>query len=76
MFVWVLYLHVMLCIVCIFIYMVYLYRSHTSIFVCAGMCVYSFYGHVFVYMHLRQFCQSDFLGVICFRSTLAQVNGK
>ena len=55
-------LFVFVCIVSIFIYVVSRYMSHTLELLCACMCMYCMYVHVFFSMHFLQICQSDFLG--------------
>ena len=55
-------LFVFVCIVSIFVYVVSRYMSHTLELLCACMCMYCMYVHVFFSMHFHQICQSDFLG--------------
>ncbi len=50
------------CIVSILINVIYRYMSHTLELLCACMCMYCMYVHVFFSMHFLQICQSDFLG--------------
>ncbi len=52
-------LFVFVCIVSILIHVIYRYMSHTLELLCACMCMYCMYVHVFFSMH---FLQSDFLG--------------
>ena len=52
-------LFVFVCIVSILIDGIYRYMSHTLELLCACMCMYCMYVHVFFSMH---FLQSDFLG--------------
>ena len=55
-------LFVFVCIVSILIDGTYRYMSHTLELLCACMCMYCMYVHVFFSMHFLQICQSDFLG--------------
>ena len=54
-------LFVFVCIVSILMYVIYRYMSHTLESLCACMCMYRMYVHVFFSMHFLQICQSDFL---------------
>ena len=42
-------------------YVIYKYMPHTLELLCACMCMYCMYVHVFFSMHFLQICQSDFL---------------
>jgi hypothetical protein len=55
-------LFVFVCIVSILMYVFFKYMSHTLELLCACMCMYCMYVHVFFSMHFLQTCQSDFLG--------------
>ena len=55
-------LFVFLWIVSILMYVIYKYMPHTLELLCACMCMYCMYVHVFFSMHFLQICQSDFLG--------------
>ena len=55
-------LFVFVCIVSILMYVFFKYMSHTLELLCACMCMYCMYVHVFFSMHFLQICQSDFLG--------------